>query len=234
MAFPVVQGRQTGISTDTASRTVPLPAGVSGGELLIAGISSGLGQDELSWSAPNWLKLLELTIADALNPSLSSVSLAVFCRFATGADTLVVDNTGIGIDAQSVAYRIRGGSTPVGEIAYIPAGNLDPPSLLPGMGSREFLWLTFGAAGFPESASRSINTAPSGFSNLVTASQLESPGSPFKYTLAGSERAFAASSLDPSRFGYSSSSQTVQADSVTATVAIPPLPASGFLGLSRS
>ncbi|MFB9383251.1 hypothetical protein ACFFTK_08880 [Pseudonocardia petroleophila] len=198
------------------------------GDLLVSAVSGDLGNFEMSWSAANWIKLLERVVAYDPAPSLCGASFALFYRVATGSDTLTIDNSNSPVKSQFITYRIAGGGVPVGTTREVKSGLLDPPALTPGSGARNFLWLTFGATGFPEQSDRSLIGAPSGFGELVVASQLDGFGQSLRYSLAGAERSFAASSLDPAAYGYSSSSQAVRCDAVAATVAIPSIAASGF------
>lgn len=233
MAFPSVKTRSSGTSPDATSRSVTLPSGITPGDLLITGISSGLGTapPTMTWNAVDWIKLTERVVTYEPAPTLASASFALFYRVATGSDSLTITNGGQPVESQFVSYRIQGGNAPICNTSEIRSGNLRPPSLSPGLGSRDYLWLAFGALGFPEESGRSINAAPPGFSNLLVASQLDGGGSSFRYSLAAAEMHLSASSLNATlerTFSFTSASQTVLGDAIGGTVAIPPASSSGF------
>jgi len=194
MAFPSVASHaqaDSGISA-VSSFACTMPSGISAGDRLIAII----GVDQVRTvsidtgaSGSNWTIQQQ---ASPANPD-NLVTGAIITKIAEGIDalTITVDTADI---INSFVLRVTSASN-----VYVstPAtagfvANADPPSLNPGTGTQDFLWI----AAVVHDAQVVATAAPTNFSGLVTDTANSSGGC----SISWATQNLAAASLDPGAF----------------------------------
>lgn len=203
MAFPVVQGRQTGSTTTNAgTHTITFPAGIVTGELLLAFVASD-GAPILGNSEGRWTKI------GGQQGNTGVVNGAVFAKEATGVDGLTVTTPGTTEMISWVTMRISGhGGIPTATAANGSSTNSNPPAHTPPWGAQDYLWIAarMGDAQVPATA------APASYTTLTGVTHSNTAGA----CVHTAERQLNATSQDPGTF-------TSAAEQWAAfTVAVPP------------
>ena len=203
MAFPVVEGRQTGSTTTNATtHSITFPAPIQVGELLVAFVAVD-GSSTLVDNEGAWLKIA------GQQKNGTTVTGAVFAKIAEGgsADNLTVV-TGSEM-ASWVTFRISGhGGLPTGAWANGSSTNSDPPNHTPPYGAQDYLWI----AGRMGDAQVPATAAPASYSTLTGVTHSNTAGA----CAHTAERSLNASSENPGTF----TSATEQWAAVT--IAVPP------------
>lgn len=202
MAFPAVQGRnESATTTASATAVVSLPASISEGDLLVVFIAS---PDPATFSGTGWTRVFpglaqdELIyclykIADGTEGSTASFASDTVARYAhlsyriTGHDTTTPVVSGLTDDTGT-------GTTP------------DPPSLTPGGGAKDRLWIAaFQQEGEEADDDTWCNSAPSGYGNLVQKTCGTAGGATSNCSIAAADKQANASSDDPGTFSVDQS-----------------------------
>jgi hypothetical protein len=194
MAFPSVASHaqaDSGISA-VSSFACTMPSGISAGDRLIAIIGVDQARTvsiDTGASGSNWTIQQQ---ASPANPD-NLVTGAIITKIAEGSDalTITVDTADI---INSFVLRVTSAgnvyvSTPAtaGFVA-----NADPPSLNPGTGTQDFLWIV----AVVHDAQVVATAAPTNFSGLVTDTANSSGGC----SISWATQNLAAASLDPGAF----------------------------------
>jgi len=194
MAFPSVAAyaqADSGISA-VSSFACTMPSGISAGDRLIAIIGVDQARTvsiDTGASGSNWTIQQQ---ASPANPD-NLVTGAIITKIAEGSDalTITVDTADI---INSFVLRVTSAgnvyvSTPAtaGFVA-----NADPPSLNPGTGTQDFLWIV----AVVHDAQVVATAAPTNFSGLVTDTANSSGGC----SISWATQNLAAASLDPGAF----------------------------------
>jgi cellulose synthase/poly-beta-1,6-N-acetylglucosamine synthase-like glycosyltransferase len=218
--YPSVQTTATSATTTAGtSHTLTLPTGIQSGDLLIAMLSGFIGSGstavDISWPS-GWTEFFE---QDA---STSTLHLAVAgaYRQADGTEgTSITVTTNVSVLAAHNAYRITGAADPsvrppeAASVGYTDtATNIDPPSLSPTGGAKDYLWLAVAAW---RRTGRVASTDPTNYTNAIEAS---SAGGASGTKLRSLRRQLNASSEDPSQFTLDLTSERRAA----VTIAIHP------------
>ena len=227
MSFPVVQATNTSATTTAGtSHTVNLPSGIVSGNLLIALFSgffgSGTTPVDISWPL-GWTEFFE---QDA---STSTLHLAVAgaYRLADGNEgASITVTTNLSVLAAHNTYRISGAADPATQppeaaaISYTAAAaGIDPPSLTPTGGAKDYLWLA--VAGWRRTG-LSATTSPTNYTDAIEGS---SAGGASGTKLRSLRRQLNAASEDPSTFTLSS---TTSERRIGVTIAVHPIATNGL------
>ena len=219
-AFPQVETTNTSATTTSStSHTVSLPTGIQSGELLIA----MLGGYEFTQSSPvdvswpgGWTEFYE---EDASVPNLH-LAVAGAYRQADGTEgSSITVTTNFSVLAAHNTYRISGAADPADQppeaatIAYTDtASGIDPPSLTPTGGAKNYLWLA--VAGWRRTGVNEI-VNPGSYTGGIEDS---SGGSSSGTRLRSLSRQLNAASENPSTFTLDGNSER----RVGATIAVHP------------
>jgi len=152
-AAPSVAATNTSATTTAnTSHTLNLPSSIASGDLLIGMLSGYIGSGstavDISWPS-GWTEFFE---QDASTGTLH-LAVAGAYRQADGTEgTSITVTTNLSVLAAHNAYRITGAADPATqppEAASIPyttgANSIDPPSLSPTGGAKDYLWLAVAA-----------------------------------------------------------------------------------------
>jgi Concanavalin A-like lectin/glucanases superfamily len=186
VASPVDAGRVgTNITTATTSTTVNLPSGIAAGDVLIlfARVSAGGLNVPAGWTA-----LINVDASDASDDQTS-----VLYRKADGSEGTTLNVT-LNASAKGavVVWRITGAADPATQAPqasslalFTTAANAAlPPSISPTGGSKDYLFLIL--AGLD--GETQTFTAPSGYSNLVSANSGTGAAAASNDVIAGASR----------------------------------------------
>ena len=196
MAFPVVETTNTSQeSSAVTTHTVSLPSGIVSGNLLLLFIDTNTATTVTGPSG--WTELW----AQSSGPYLRRG----YYRQADGTEgTTVTFSTSVASQSVHISYRISGAenpSTQVPEAAVLGAGGsgttIDPPSLTPTGGAKDYLWIA--GASHNSASSGAVNAAPTNYSSLLTSTVA---------TLVGNgtaQRNLNAASENPDTVGISAS-----------------------------
>jgi len=203
VAFPTVVNTANTTSTTSGSLALTMPASIVAGMLLLA-LSGDSAADSATTAMTGWTKV---------GGTDNTGSLTVFAKIAAGSDTGTV--TGTTAARAVTTYLISGWSGLVSDIKIAlatPATNadVDPPSLTPGLGALDYLWIE---------ATRNRNAvtaASTNYTNLLVAT------SGATLSTSSAIRQLNASTEDPGATTPAASASAC----VTATIAIPPVAAS--------
>jgi hypothetical protein len=199
VAFPTVTNSANTTSTSSASLALTMPASIVAGRLLLA-VSASSVNEAATTAMTGWTKLA------ATQKASGAGTLAAFAKIAAGSDTGTV--TGSTAARSITTYQIDAWSGVLADIqlSIVDVATLDPPSVTPGFGALDYLWLAAVRNG------AAITAAPTNYGTLVTAGSATVVGS--------AQRNLNASSEDPGVF-----TGTVATSPVTATIAIKPVAA---------
>ena len=204
MAFPVVETTATTATAAGTSHTVTLPTGIANGDLLI--IFGGSNTNTTFGYPAGWTELWDAGGGTAAGSG-------AFRRADGGEGASVTVTTAASAQCGWVAYRISGHHTtsdPEDAVAATGVGTTpDPPSTPASWGTEDNLWLAGGAHD-----NTTVNTAPTNYTNLLSASA--------NGTAYSSRRALAATTENPGTFGVGTSD-----DWITNTIVIRPAAAAG-------
>jgi hypothetical protein len=218
--YPAVASTNTSATTTAnTSHTLSLPSGISSGDTLIAMLSGYIGSGstpvDISWPS-GWTEFFE---QDA---STSTLHLAVAgaWRKADGTEgSSITVTTNVSVLAAHNAYRITGAADPTvrppeaASTGYTDtSATIDPPSLTPTGGAKDYLWLA--VAGWRRTGVSS-STDPS---NYTTAIEANSTGNANGTRLRSLRRQANGASEDPSAFTLSANSER----RVGVTIAVHP------------
>jgi hypothetical protein len=138
VAFPVIEA-VNGMSNTTASttQTVPMPAGVAAGDLLIVGVSIDGAASTLTWPA-GWDVLVAIT-----QHGTGSERTEVRSREADGSEGASIAITSSNEEASAWSLRISGWGDVEAAAPVSTDGDAtpDPPNLAPAAGAQDYLWL---------------------------------------------------------------------------------------------
>jgi hypothetical protein len=216
-SFPVVEATNTSATTsDNTNHTVSLPAGIQSGELLIAMLS---GFDEaaaldISWPV-GWTEFFEKDASSGM-----SLAVAGAYREADGTEgSSIAVTTDLAVLAAHTSYRISGAEDPATQppeaatIEYTDtASGIDPPSLTPTGGAKDYLWLA--VAGWRRTGvNETVN--PGSYTDGI---EVSSSGSSSGTRLRSLRRQANTSPEDPSTFTLGGNSER----RVGATIAVHP------------
>lgn len=200
MAFPTVINTANTVSGGSVSSfPLTMPASIVAGRLLLAVACAALN-DSATTAMSGWTKVGSAQRTSGFG------TLAVFAKSAAGGDTGTV--TGTLALRSATTYQIDDWSGSIADIQLVVSGTvatLDPPSLTPGFGALDYLWIAAARNG------AAVTGAPTNYGSLLTAGGGSNP------VMASAVRSLNASSEDPGVFAGSASSP------VTATIAIAPV-----------
>jgi hypothetical protein len=222
-SFPVVEGTITSQTTvASTSHTVSLPASIQTGELLIVlvgGYADTTGSAvDISWPV-GWNEFFE---EDAtVDPNHLAVAGA--WREADGSEGASISvTTNRAVLAAHNSYRISGAADPAAQppeaasIDFTDSGGttIDPPSLSPTGGAKDYLWL---AVASWRRTGRNLTSTPQPTNYTDTLNE-QSTGGSAGMRLASSRRQLNAASEDPGVFTLDSNSER----RIGATIAVHP------------
>ncbi|MGH7535138.1 MAG: hypothetical protein ACREMG_06090, partial [Gemmatimonadales bacterium] len=207
--FPAVATTNTSTTTTAGtSHTLNLPTGISSGDTLIAMLSGFIGSGstavDISWPS-GWTEFFE---QDATSGTLH-LAVAGAWRKADGTEgASITVTTNVSVLAAHNSYRITGAADPTVQppeaaaIGYTTGTtSIDPPSLTPTGGAKDYLWLA--VAGWR----RSGVTSPNDPTNYTTAIDASSGGAGSGTHLRSLRRQLNAASEDPGAFTLSGTSE---------------------------
>ena len=197
--FPSVRATNTGLlNAGSTSHSVPLPAGLVAGELLIIGCASQWNLTA-TWNTPSGWNVL---LANTQNGA-SQGAQAWFWKIASGSEgaTQAVTSSIVCRAAyNSYAISNHDASQAPTALAAPDAGagvNPNPPSLTPSWGNSKNLWLVAASM----SHANIPSDYPDNFTNAISGNASTSNGA----TLATARRQFEGTVLDPNTFTITSS-----------------------------
>jgi hypothetical protein len=219
--YPVVAATNTSATTTAStSHTVSLPTGISSGNLLIAMLSGYYGSGgtgvDISWPS-GWTEFFE---QDADSGTLH-LAVAGAYRQADGTEgASITVTTNLSVLAAHNSYRITGAANPATQppqaaaVSYTSAGNtIDPPSLTPTGGAKDYLWLA--VAGWRRTGVN-YSSGPTNYTNRIEGN---SGGYANGTKLDSFMRSLNASSENPGAITLNSSTPEVRAG---VTIAVHP------------
>ena len=186
MAFPVVAATSKGHNNGGASpHALGLPASIAAGDLLVLALTTVTTGAPYTVTTPSgWTLFSGFPLSHGDSARVTNI----YWKIASGSEGATVSVTMSTANPYTVhhAYRITGGDGNAPTIASAgptTSTNPDPPSLTPGGGSKEFLWLAFGVRAVAFSA------GPSGYLGyILEAGQfVTNMGSAYKQAAASSE-----------------------------------------------
>lgn len=165
MAFPVIQNTASSSdSSDTMTHTVTLPSSITANNLLLVFFAMDGGEEvmiDTSYSGTNW------SIYTRYISTYHTAGIIVKIAEGGGNDALqlTTDNAEAGsFIALQISGIITGIPISFSTPSYTTSSNMDPPSLTPGFGEQDYLWIVFGSLHNNICASG----APTNFGNLIT------------------------------------------------------------------
>jgi hypothetical protein len=218
--YPAVATTNTSATTTAnTSHTLNLPSGIASGDLLIAMLSGYIGSGttpvDISWPS-GWTEFFE---QDASTGSLH-LAVAGAYRKADGTEgASITVTTNLSVRAAHNAYRITGAADPAvqppeaaGTSDTATGTGIDPPSLTPTGGAKDYLWLA--VAGWRRTGV-SATTDPTNYSSPIEGNSTGNAGGT---KLRSLNRQLNAASEDPSAFTLSANSER----RVGVTIAVHP------------
>lgn len=195
MASPVDAGRiGTNITTASDPWTINLPGSIAAGDLLLMFIREATNIS--FFGIAGWTVIVD-DLSDA-SPNRT----VIFWRKADGTEgaTVSYDLTGT-VKGAAIVYRITGAADPTteppqGDIAIGTGANADPPNLAPPDGSKDYLWIIFGAL---DGETQSF-ALPANYVNLIQANSGTGGAATSNVRIAGGSRQFTAASDNPAAF----------------------------------
>lgn len=198
-SFPaVVTTNSSAENTSTTSHTVNLPASiVAGNLLLIIWQSAALG---ITVTTPSGWTALGSPVTNGNN-----IQFIVYYKTASGSEGATqAISTNNNTPAAHVSYQISTyQGAPEVATATGTSANPDPPSLSPSWGFDKTLWLAISDS-VRVSTSHSVTGTPSGYTNVVSASE-DLGGTGTSYRLWTLRKEAQASSENPGSFTLSNS-----------------------------
>lgn len=205
MAFPTVQSRTTGTSgTSTTSHSIPAPAGVVAGDVLLVFWATSTASAFPSGSPSGGY-------TELYGDGLTGIIGYSWFKTASGSDTLTF-STAQTCTGRYVVLRVSNASGVVSatrSFSSTATGNSNPPSHTPAGGAQDYLWVAARAA-----ADSGPSAAPAGFSNLTT-----TPADSGSF--ATSEQTANTTSMDPGNFTSSAAVWLAYTIAVAPAVAVP-------------
>lgn len=217
MAYPVIESiTETPFASDTTAHAVSMPASVNAGDALIV-IFTNDGSATVTTPA-GWTQLYTLANGTALTGG-------AYAKVASGSEGggTVDFVTSATESASAQCYRISGWHGLIAGIAAGTAGSVstgttaDPPSLSPGWGALDTLWL----ATCHTSTTQTISSGPTNYTNLTQTTS--GSGTTFAQTISARRNNNTATE-DPDVFTTSGTG----ASKVYNTLAIRPLITGAF------
>jgi hypothetical protein len=234
MAFPSIAGTPL-VGTDaaaTTSRTVPLDAAATAGQLIVIFIASNADAGTVTHTFDGGAGTKEFENNYSSSPGAIS-TFSMWTRPATGGETGITVGTGVSTRASWVPYRLDpGGTSPTWTVAVSGVATTfgtapDPPSLTPPGGAADFMWFGLAfwdAQGFGQTAT----AAPASYLDLRTPT---SGNTNVSAGIATAHRFLNAATENPGPFTLSSGAD---AEGMTAAIKVVATAGPGAVGIKRS
>lgn len=227
MASPTIVSSATTAGSAVASPVpINLPASISSGDLLVALIRLGTNA---TITFPGGWNALKNEVPDS-----DSDTVAIAWREADGSEGATFDLTvSASAKAAAIVYRITGAEDPdtqppeVTTVATGSSADVDPPSISPTGGSKDYLFLALGTSG--AGGATGSNTWPSNYDDGQATASSTGGTSGSRSSVYGAGRELTASSDDPGTFTLGAGRVWSAYTVAVHPAAAPPATASGNL-----